>query len=175
MKGKMRKSTWPGGPGGCCKETGDVKGQDVIGKVMAGDGCGLGAPRGGSYGSSSWVFSTSVLLACCPLLGFMSSRSKVKGRRAFQQKCPINQDLLPPAEVQHGGHLPLPLPGNHDFLTQRTVHLSSHFAKPWSPMLISFGRAPAPGATSAAAGPRDSSDPKLPIPGKDWPAPCNLK
>lgn len=85
-----------------------MKGQDVTGKVMAGDGHGLGAPRGGSYGSSSWVFSTSVLLACCPLLGFMSSRGKGKGRRAFQQKCPINQDLLPPAEVRHGGHLPLP-------------------------------------------------------------------
>ena len=84
-----------------------MKGQDVTGKVMAGDGHGLGAPRGGSYGSSSWVFSTSVLLACCPLLGFMSSRGKGKGRRAFQQKCPINQDLLPPAEVRHGGHLPL--------------------------------------------------------------------
>lgn len=67
-----------------------------------------------------------------------------------------------------------PLPGNHDFLTQRTVHLSSHFAKPQSPMLIFLGRAPAPGVTSAAAGPMDGSNPKLPILGKDRPAPWKL-
>ena len=74
---------------------------------MAGDGWGWGAPKDGNYGSSSRAFTMSVLLAHCPLRGFVRSRSKSKGRRIFQQKFPINKDLLPPAEVQQGGHLPL--------------------------------------------------------------------
>lgn len=140
------------------------------GKGTAGAGCGLGAPKDGNYDSSSRAFSTSVLLAHCPLHGFVGSRSKSKGR-TFQQKFRINKDLLPPAEVQRGcgGALATPPCLRTMTFSLRDVHLSSHFAKPWSPMLISFGRAPAPGVTSAAAGPTDGSNSKLPILGKDWP------
>jgi hypothetical protein len=44
-----------------------------------------------------------------------------------------------------------------------TVHLSSHSAKPRSPMLASFGRAPAPRVTSVTAGYTDDFNPKLPV------------
>lgn len=138
---------------------------------MAGDCWRLRAPRDGNHGSSSWDFSVSVLLDCCPLHGFMRPQSNCEGRRASQQKRPINKDLPPPAELQHGRRLPL-LPASEPCLSHsKPVHLSSHSAKPQSPMLVSFGRAPAPGVNSATAGLTDGSTLKLPITVKGGPVP----
>lgn len=116
----MQRSTWPGGPGGCCNETEDVR----PGCERERHGCGW-LRTGGSQGwelrqQFSGLFYVCAL-AHCPLHGFVRSRSKSKGR-TFQQKFPINKDLLPPAEVQRGcggGTRHSSLPQNHDFLTQR--------------------------------------------------------
>lgn len=111
--GEEKKEHWLGRQGGLCNETEDVRVQDGRGKAVAGDCWGWATPRDGSYGSSSWTLSMSVLLAYCLLRGFMRPRSKSKGRRASQQKCPINKALRPPGELQQGrgAHLP-PLPAS---------------------------------------------------------------
>lgn len=153
-----------------------MKGQGVRGRAIAGDCWDPGALRDGNYGSRSLALSMSVLLACCPLHGFIRPRSKCEGRKASQQKCSVNKDLPHQQSCGKGDACHSPLPHNHAFLTQRlSIYLSSHSAKPQSPMLVSFGRAPAPGVTSATAGPMDDSSPKLPITGKGWPVPWKLK
>lgn len=83
----------------------------------------------------------------------------------------IRKGLLPPTPlcVCVGGGL-LQLPASQPWLSHsETVHLSSHSAKPSSPMLISFGRAPAPRVTSVTAGHMNDFNPKLPVTRKGWP------
>lgn len=70
-----------------------MKSQGVRGRAIAGDCWDLGALRDGNYGSRFLALSRSVLLACCPLHGFIRPRSKCEGRRASQRKCSVNKDL----------------------------------------------------------------------------------
>lgn len=96
-----------------------MKSQGVRGRAIAGDCWDLGALRDGNYGSRFSALSRSVLLACCPLHGFIRPRSKGEGRRASQQKRSVNKDLPHQQSCGKGDACHSPLPHNHAFLTQR--------------------------------------------------------
>lgn len=121
----------------------------------------------GNYGCSSWVLSPPKLLVYCCEHGFMGPRGKHKAEKALWQI--LHKERLTPTKAAAAGGL-LQLPASQPWHSE-TVHLSSHSAKPGSPMLISFGRAPAPGVTSVTAGHMNDFNPKLPVTRKDWPRP----
>lgn len=96
-----------------------------------------------------------------------NQEASIRQERFCGRYC-IRKGLLPPTPLWRGGLLQLP--ASQPWLSHsETVHLSSHSAKPSSPMLISFGRAPAPRVTSVTAGHMNDFNPKLPVTRKGWP------
>lgn len=109
----------------------------------------------------------SVLLVYCCAHGFMEPRGKHKAGNVLRQI--LHKERLTPTKAAAVGGL-LQLPASQPWLSHlEIVHLSSHSAKPSSPMLIFFGRAPAPRVTSVTAGHMNDFNPKLPVTRKGWP------
>lgn len=151
-----------GGQDGPCNETDDTEGQGVGGKAIA-KGCwGLGAPRVGNYGRSSWTLSMFVLLACCPPHRFMRPRSKSEVRRTSQQKRPNNKDLPPQQSCSRGDTCHSSLPHNHDFLTLRLSICPAIPPSPRAPCWFPLEEPQLPGRPRQQQGPRTAPVPNFP-------------
>lgn len=92
----------------CCKETGDVKGQDVIGKVMAGDGRGLGGSQGWELRQQFLGLFHVCAPGLLPTVRIHELKKQSEGKKGFSAEMPHKPRLASTSRGAARGTLATP-------------------------------------------------------------------